>query len=169
MNSDPNSDSEQCTESKLGRVHNAHTHGPGCAQTARALQCVVARAGPYRGPLPCCVAPVPGRVAACTRVLAHRVAVPCRAQGWAVLYPFRPYRDTPCSQVALLSRYKNCIVTQLGLNQDMRALPPCRDTKPHAARPEPCSKCGLAVSQPSCVVSWLCPAWPCALTAHPVS
>ena len=37
MNSDSNSDSEQCTESKLGRVHSAHTHDPGCSQIAWTL------------------------------------------------------------------------------------------------------------------------------------
>ena len=34
MNSDPNSDCKQCTESKLGRVYSAHTQG---TQAARAL------------------------------------------------------------------------------------------------------------------------------------
>ena len=33
MNSDPNSDCKQCTESKLGWVHNAHTKGSGCAHS----------------------------------------------------------------------------------------------------------------------------------------
>ena len=37
MNSDLNNDSKQCTESKPGRVHSAHTHGPGCACTAPRL------------------------------------------------------------------------------------------------------------------------------------
>ena len=55
MNSDPNSDSEQCTKSKLGRVHSAHTHGPGCAHYAQAARTpsvgrrVVARRASYRG------------------------------------------------------------------------------------------------------------------------
>ena len=34
MNSVPNSDSEQCIESKLSRVHSAPTLGPACAHTA---------------------------------------------------------------------------------------------------------------------------------------
>ena len=38
MNSDSNSDSKQYTKSKLGRVHSAHTHGPGCTQAVRALR-----------------------------------------------------------------------------------------------------------------------------------
>ena len=37
MNSDPNSDSKQCTESKLGWVHSAHTQNPGRAHTATAV------------------------------------------------------------------------------------------------------------------------------------
>ena len=37
MNSDPNSDCKQCTESKLGWVHSAHTQNPGCAHTAHAV------------------------------------------------------------------------------------------------------------------------------------
>ena len=38
MNSDPNSDSEQCTESRLGWVHRVHTMNPSCAPTTRALR-----------------------------------------------------------------------------------------------------------------------------------
>ena len=37
MNSYPNSDCKQYTESKLGWVHNAHTQNPGRAHTARAV------------------------------------------------------------------------------------------------------------------------------------
>ena len=37
MNSYPNSDCKQCTESKLGWVHSAHTQNPGRAHTARAV------------------------------------------------------------------------------------------------------------------------------------
>ena len=37
MNSYPNSDCKQCTESKLGWVHSAHTQSPGRAHTARAV------------------------------------------------------------------------------------------------------------------------------------
>ena len=44
MNSDLNSDSEHYTESKLIQVYSAPTHGPGCAQAARALGRVVAHA-----------------------------------------------------------------------------------------------------------------------------
>ena len=44
MNSIPNSDSEQCTESKLSRVHSAPTLGPACAHTTRALHRVASLA-----------------------------------------------------------------------------------------------------------------------------
>ena len=37
MNSYPNSDCKQCTESKLGWVHSAHTQSPGRAHTARTV------------------------------------------------------------------------------------------------------------------------------------
>ena len=37
MNSDPNSDCKQRTESKLGWVHSVHTQNPGRAHTARAV------------------------------------------------------------------------------------------------------------------------------------
>ena len=37
MNSYPNSDCKQCTESKLGWVHCAHTQNPGRAHTARTV------------------------------------------------------------------------------------------------------------------------------------
>ena len=133
MNSDSNSNLEQCTESKLSRVHSAPTHGLGCAQAARALRRVLARAEPYRGPLPGRVAPMPDCVAMRMRSLVCCVAAPCwalcRAQGRAVSQPFWPYRaplapyrgacsavsqccwapcsslsrDTPSSQAALLS------------------------------------------------------------------
>ena len=170
MNSDPNSDSKQCPESKLSRVYSAPTHGPGYAQAARTLRHVVVRAGSYRDPPPPPgrVAPVPGHVAARTRMLERcvaRKAAPCRSPFdriarllHRIMAHAQPYhsatacrvaallhvvsqrycaschslsRDTLSSQAALLSQYKNCIVTQLGLNQDTHALPPpCRDTKP---------------------------------------
>ena len=51
MNSGLNSDSEQCTESKLGRVHSAHTHGPSCMHVGRALRLGCAHAVRW---VPCC-------------------------------------------------------------------------------------------------------------------
>ena len=61
MNSVLNSDSEQCTESRLGWVHRVHTLNPGCAPTARtqpvswhAIGRIVAPSRSCRGsPLPC--------------------------------------------------------------------------------------------------------------------
>ena len=53
MNSDLNSDSEQCTESKLGQVHKVHTLNPGYEHIApmpRAQRRVAAHTGPCRGP-----------------------------------------------------------------------------------------------------------------------
>ena len=49
MNSVPNSNSEQCTKSKLGRVHNAHTHGPSCSHAARWAGCIMAHQASCRG------------------------------------------------------------------------------------------------------------------------
>ena len=143
MNSDPNSDLEQCTESKLGQVHNAHTHGPGCAQAPCALLHVVARPGPYRAPLPSRVAPVPSRVVvvpcnitARTRALEHRVAAPCfalcRTQGCAVSQPFLPYRAPPapyrgaCSVVS--QRCARRVVACLAIHPATRP-PSIHDTK----------------------------------------
>ena len=51
MNNDPSSDPKQCTVSKLGRVHSAHTQDPDCAcieprpRARRALGAVSQRAG----------------------------------------------------------------------------------------------------------------------------
>ena len=53
MNSVPNSDSEQYTESKLGWVHQVHTQNPSCAPTmrlGRALSRIVARSGTVSWP-----------------------------------------------------------------------------------------------------------------------
>ena len=65
MNSDLNSDSEQCTESKRGRVHSAHTlcsHYAQAACTSPIGSCVVARTGAISWPSPavsllCCDPP----------------------------------------------------------------------------------------------------------------
>ena len=89
MNSDPNSDSEQCTESKLGRVHSAHTHGPGCEHAACALHPGRSHSGCWA---PCCDA----RWAPCR---SARWA-PCRGARWALSWP--PAR--PCHSCALPCR-----------------------------------------------------------------
>ena len=72
MNNGPNSDSEQSTESKLGRVYSEHTHGPSYACTApwpRAGRRVVARRAPYRGAVSqvasCCITPSPVAIQNC--------------------------------------------------------------------------------------------------------
>ena len=44
MNSYPNSDCKQCTESKLCWVYSSHTQNPGCAHTARSAHVVGAAA-----------------------------------------------------------------------------------------------------------------------------
>ena len=91
MNNDPNSDSEQCTESKLGRVHSPHTHGPGCAQAARALRLgrehsavsqralgrVMAHRASYRGRARSCCRPCYARTLLCRKPCRVRT-LPCR-------------------------------------------------------------------------------------------
>ena len=95
MNSDPNSDSEQCTESKLGRVHSAHTHGLGCAQAVRALR--------------------PGRS---HNAVSWRAVASCRGCPQSCRMPCRKLCRRSCSALTLpcchpfQSRYKNCITTQ---------------------------------------------------------
>ena len=75
MNSVQNSDSEQCTESKLGQVHNVHTHGLGCEHAARWAGRVVAHRAPCGG-LPLSYRGLPlGRVARCA--VLYVVARPC--------------------------------------------------------------------------------------------
>ena len=73
-NSDPNSDSEQCIESRLGRVHSAHTHGLGCAQAARALHlgCALRLGCTHSAVSWRALAPCHGRVRSCRRRVAVR-------------------------------------------------------------------------------------------------
>ena len=114
MNSVQNSDSEQCTESKLGWVHQVHTltqavrtgraHCTQAVRIARAGRCVMASIGLYRAPPPPPPPPPPGRIVA----EPDRVAARTRAQG--------PCRCAQACRVASLcraprSRYKNCIAT----------------------------------------------------------
>ena len=77
MNSDPNSDSKQCPESKLGRVHSAHTHGPWLG-TGRVHATSLLRLGRALSAVSWrtlgCIVVVPGRVAARTDLIAGRVA-----------------------------------------------------------------------------------------------
>ena len=86
MNNYPNSDCKQCTKSKLGPVHSAHTQGPGCAHAAprsRASHVL----GAISCPPSCSVAGASCHVASRTYALSRHVVAP-------------------------LSRYKNCITTQ---------------------------------------------------------
>ena len=79
-NSYPNNDSKQCTVSKLGRVHSAHTQGPGCAHSAvsRALGAVSQRhvavlwAVSQRCVMRCCI------VSQCRVVAPYRNTKLCR-------------------------------------------------------------------------------------------
>ena len=119
MNSVPNNDSKQCTESKLGWVHRVHTLNPSCApQAVRKAPCRGARWGRPRrtfdrrcracargvahvpghvAPVSDRVAPVPGRVTAHTHELVRRVAILCCAQDRAVSQSFWPYHASPAS------------------------------------------------------------------------
>ena len=147
MNSDPNSDSKQYPESKLSRVHNAPTHGPGCAQAAPALHHVVARAGPYRGPLPGRVAPVPDRVSAPTRTLKRcvaRRAAPCRSPSDRIarlLHPIvahaQPYGSATAPRVAVLLRAVSQCYCAPCRSATARRVAACLAIHP-AARPPSC-------------------------------
>ena len=99
MNSDPNSDCKQCTESKLGWVHNAHTQGPGCAhalprlrtrcaQAARTLRPSRAQAARW---VPCRCAL--GAVSWPPLRLCRRS---CRSAHWQCCRPCRALCRAPC-------------------------------------------------------------------------
>ena len=68
MNSIQNSDSKQCSKSKLGQVHSVHTLDSGCARTAPRLRALHHVAGL---PRPYCGLPL-GRVAARTDCVVAR-------------------------------------------------------------------------------------------------
>ena len=146
MNSVPNSDSEQCTESKLSRVHSAPTHSLGCA-----LRHVVAHAGPYRGPLPDRVALVPYRERLCPTV-----SLPARSCWRAVSQLYVALRAAPCrspsSRIAHLLRrivahtrpYRSAaarhVVARLAIHPATRLpsyhdTPTCIATHPATTRP----------------------------------
>ena len=130
-----NNDSEQCTESKLGQVHNAHTHGPGCARTtlkprARRALGVVSWLIERR------IVAVPGRVTGRVAALYRSLAA--------------PYRDTKGRPQP---RYKLLYPTHLMARPCARAPLALR-----AGRP-----CRGAVSQGLLVVSWPPAACPDAL------
>ena len=83
MSSDPNSDCKQCTESKLGWVHSAHTQGP-------RLHALYAQAAHT----PICWAP-------------------CRGTLGAVSWPPQAVSQRALAMSSPRSRYKNCITTQI--------------------------------------------------------
>ena len=94
MNSYPNSDCKQCTESKLGRVHSAHTQNPCRARSqrgSRAQRVQVARIAPRsRGQVATsfpCQPPSRSR---------HRFQV---ATSWTT---------NPCRDIKLVSRHYSC-------------------------------------------------------------
>ena len=177
MNSDSNSDSEQCTESKLGRVHRVHTLNPSCARIApmpcaqrrvvahwascrgrfvgRVTRCVAAPVVPCR----CSRAPCPRAVshallpchsssAPCHRALLRHIAAP-----GVLCRDARPpsYHDT-----------NDCIVTHLS-GQAPRARSPlapcvgrlCRARgwpyRSPAARPSMHPLCRIVPWRPCCV------------------
>ena len=78
MNSDINSDSEQCTESKLGRVQSAHTHGPGlcrCARGPGALCSVAVCTSVVSWPCPA--------VSLCALIVSQAMSLAHAAVSWA--------------------------------------------------------------------------------------
>ena len=90
MNSDPNSDCKQCTESKLGWVHSAHTQNPGRA-TLRA-QC------PGRGR--CCAHNA--QVARMSRAQPAQVA---RIEPRSWVHVATSLEAIPCRDINLVSRH----------------------------------------------------------------
>ena len=148
MNSDPNSDSEQCTESKLGRVHSAHTHGPGCAHAASVLRPGHAHNAMSQRTLasyPGKARPCHERVAARTgRVASRVVRARCHVVG-------RVSYGHAVVSITIQILYRN--------TGPYRA--PCRAR----ARPyrRPCHStllpCSSAISQPCCAIL-RCKRWP---------
>ena len=147
MNSVPNSDSEQCIESRLGWVHRMHTLNPSCVPTARALRlgcglgavswrtlgCVVAPSRSCRRcPLPCrnllsvtiqvCIAT---QLLAARRVARRIVRLPdyVAAPAWLCL---GLSRDTTQQASLYLSRYNRLYRDTLPNGQASLAL--CHDT-----------------------------------------
>ena len=129
MNSVSNSDSKQCTESKLGWVHRMHTLNPNCAPTARALRPGRARTTPCRG-VQCAMSQAQHRlcrkpprsyhgcVAARTRALLCLVSRPCccRIAGRVATHLN--------SQAFACHDKTDCIVTR-----SLTRLPSCHETK----------------------------------------
>ena len=182
MNSVPNSDSEQCTESRLGQVHSVHppmaqvarwagrivapvavswltrrrvigVHQP-CRSACPAVSRAVPRAVLLRAHVRCC-APCHSLLGRIAGLLGRVVALPSRIVG-----PCRGLsHDTPNSQAALLSQYahlyRNTIPSgQASLLSRYKTL--YRDT--HPQRPGPRARVARLAHRPA--VSQRC-AQPC--------
>ena len=126
MNSGPNSDSKQCTESKLGWVHQVHTLNPACSPRSAVSQPVAGR-----------VAGFAGRVAAysrsCRRLGQHWVSccapssvshASCAVSWYLPGRVAALYRDTASCQASSCHHTTDCIMTH-----PLAKLPACHDTK----------------------------------------
>ena len=146
MNSDPNSDSKQCLELKLGQVHSVHTPMAQAVRTLRAGPAVswrtrrsfVAFPRSYRSLCPAVLWLCHRRVAAHTHALASRVAaLLCVSQGVAAPYCslyYCPYCDTKAAP-----------------SHDTIMTPPL--ARPHAlASARPCVQAGRVVRVASRIV-----------------
>ena len=168
MNSDSNSDSEQCIESKLSRVYSVHTlTQPACTLRTHYAQatlivpagcCVVAHRAPCRRPCPtvslrararwgAVSQPSPVMIQNCIarqkpcRARCHRITAP-RIVSWRTAAPYRSMYLCPyCDTKAASNHNTNICIATPPLARP-RAL-----VLPHALARGP-------------VVSWLCCAWP---------
>ena len=131
MNSDPNNDSKQCSESKLGRVHRVHTQRTQVARTLH-THCAQATRTPQVG----------RRVVAPLR--------PCRSAHWSCHRPCRELCRAPCRRPSftIQSLYRNTTPYRAH-----RALCRARCSVCRSA-PALCRKALGAVSQPlACCVA----------------
>ena len=117
MNNVPNSDSEQCTESKLGWVHQVHTLTQAARTAPRpcAQRRVAGLAWPCRRPGPAVSWPLLGRVAG----IGDRVTGPL----WVVspLFRARPYARCAAHIAAPFAVSQRCCV----LHRDTTQQPSC--------------------------------------------
>ena len=104
MNSAPNSDSEQCTKSKLSRVHSAPTLGPACVHTAP-------RPCHRPGPI---VSRVYEAITLCARTSWHVLS--CAVSRPSVMIQIL-YRDTSPLPRVMSSRRASCHGTSCAVSQ----------------------------------------------------
>ena len=109
-----NSDSEQCTESNLSRVHSAPTLGPGCAHPTRAL-----RPGRAHSPR---WAPCSGRVAARTGVLARRVTTLLPSPPVTIQFLYRDLSPLPRALRAVSRTHNAVLRSHAAISQRCRSL-----------------------------------------------